>query len=58
MARLPGMLIMAANLVARYRWPSREDIRREMGGNLCRCTGYVGIVDAIARTATELAAQR
>lgn len=52
------MLIMAANLLARYRWPSREDIRREMRGNLCRCTGYVDVVNAIARAATELAAQR
>lgn len=43
----PGMLISAWDLVRRL--PDADDarIRREMSGNLCRCTGYVGIVEAI-----------
>ncbi|HEY1246120.1 MAG TPA: 2Fe-2S iron-sulfur cluster-binding protein [Hyphomicrobiaceae bacterium] len=44
----PGMLIASRDLVLRKSGLSRRDIRSEMGGNLCRCTGYQGIVDAIA----------
>ena len=43
----PGMLVAARDLVRRKRGLSRADIRTEMSGNLCRCTGYVGIVSAI-----------
>ena len=45
----PGMLISAWDLVRRL--PDADDarIRQEMSGNLCRCTGYVGIVEAIRR---------
>ena len=43
----PGMLMTAAELLARDRTPSREQIRDEIGGNYCRCTGYQAIVDAI-----------
>jgi carbon-monoxide dehydrogenase small subunit len=43
----PGMLVAARDLVRRKRGLSRPDIRTEMSGNLCRCTGYVGIVSAI-----------
>jgi carbon-monoxide dehydrogenase small subunit len=42
----PGMLISALHLLRTYPEPSRETIRAEMSGNICRCTGYVGIVDA------------
>src|SRR5262249_42596993 len=45
----PGMLIAARDLVRRKQGLTRSDIRAEMSGNLCRCTGYVGIVDAIER---------
>jgi carbon-monoxide dehydrogenase small subunit len=34
--------------------PSREDISEAISGNLCRCTGYIKIVDAIDRAAKEL----
>jgi len=44
----PGMLIAARDLVRRKGGLGREQIRREMSGNLCRCTGYMGIIDAIA----------
>jgi carbon-monoxide dehydrogenase small subunit len=43
----PGMLIAARDLVRRKRSLSRPQIRAEMSGNLCRCTGYQGIIDAI-----------
>src|SRR5215510_14266915 len=49
----PGMLITARDLVRRKRDLSRLQIRQEMSGNLCRCTGYMGIVDAIARVMDE-----
>jgi carbon-monoxide dehydrogenase small subunit len=45
----PGMLIAARDLVRRKGGLSRGEIRTEMSGNLCRCTGYQGIVDAIER---------
>src|SRR5262249_14875404 len=43
----PGMLIAARDLVRRKGGLTRAEIRTEMSGNLCRCTGYMGIVDAI-----------
>lgn len=49
----PGMLVAARDLVRRKSGLSRADIRTEMSGNLCRCTGYVGIVNAIERVMTE-----
>jgi aerobic carbon-monoxide dehydrogenase small subunit len=47
----PGMLMSALDLLHREINPSRERIREEMSGNICRCTGYVGIVDAIEEAA-------
>jgi aerobic carbon-monoxide dehydrogenase small subunit len=49
----PGMLIAARDLVRRKVALSRGEIRTEMSGNLCRCTGYQGIVDAIERVMAE-----
>ena len=49
----PGMLVAARDLVRRKNGLSRREIRHEMSGNLCRCTGYMGIVDAIARVMAE-----
>ncbi len=43
----PGMLVAAADLVARNPRASREEIREHISGNYCRCTGYHAIVDAI-----------
>ena len=43
----PGMLIAGQDLLARNPDPSDEEIREAIAGNLCRCTGYVQIVDAI-----------
>ncbi len=43
----PGMIMAAAALLERDPRPSRGEITRWLGSNLCRCTGYQGIVDAI-----------
>ena len=47
----PGFLISALHLLAENPDPSREQIREGLSGNICRCTGYVGIVDAVRRAA-------
>ncbi len=49
----PGMEMTALALLRGVRRPDREAIRRALAGNLCRCTGYVKIVDAVARAAEE-----
>ncbi|MDN5361992.1 MAG: aerobic carbon-monoxide dehydrogenase small subunit [Moorella sp. (in: firmicutes)] len=49
----PGMLMSAKALLMENPHPTRDDIRRAISGNLCRCTGYEAIIDAI-----ELAARR
>ncbi|HET6927040.1 MAG TPA: 2Fe-2S iron-sulfur cluster-binding protein, partial [Hyphomicrobiaceae bacterium] len=51
----PGMLVAARDLVRRKGGLSRAEIRTEMSGNLCRCTGYVGIVSAIESVMAERA---
>jgi carbon-monoxide dehydrogenase small subunit len=43
----PGMLMTATDLMKKYPLASDEDIRRGLSGNLCRCTGYQHIVDAV-----------
>ncbi|MBS0559003.1 MAG: SRPBCC family protein [Proteobacteria bacterium] len=47
----PGMLITARDIVLRLGAAEDARIREELSGNLCRCTGYVGIVDAVAAVA-------
>ncbi|HYH86819.1 MAG TPA: (2Fe-2S)-binding protein [Pyrinomonadaceae bacterium] len=49
----PGMIMAAAQLLERNPDPSREEIRHGLEGNLCRCTGYQHIVEAV-----EYAAQK
>jgi carbon-monoxide dehydrogenase small subunit len=44
----PGFLVAAAELLARDARPSRLAVREALAGNLCRCTGYQKIVDAVA----------
>jgi carbon-monoxide dehydrogenase small subunit len=44
-----GMLVTARDIVLRLPEADEARIRKELAGNLCRCTGYVGIVRAIAR---------
>ena len=43
----PGMVMSAKALLSENPHPDEEEIRRAMAGNLCRCTGYQAIVDAI-----------
>ncbi len=47
----PGMIMSATALLSRNPTPTDEEIRIGLSGNLCRCTGYVKIVEAVARTA-------
>jgi aerobic-type carbon monoxide dehydrogenase small subunit (CoxS/CutS family) len=51
----PGMLISATALLKGNPHPTEDEIRAGLSGNLCRCTGYVGIVAAVQSAATELA---
>jgi aerobic-type carbon monoxide dehydrogenase small subunit (CoxS/CutS family) len=51
----PGMLISASALLTSNPHPTEDEIRAGLSGNLCRCTGYVGIVAAVQSAATELA---
>lgn len=44
---IPGMALAAADLLARNPDPTRTEIREGLAGNLCRCTGYQKIVDAV-----------
>ena len=48
---IPGMVLAGEALLASNPKPSRADIREAIAGNLCRCTGYQQIVDAIQTTA-------
>jgi carbon-monoxide dehydrogenase small subunit len=50
----PGMIMAAADLLARNADPSEEDIREALAGNLCRCTGYQNIVKAVRAAAGEM----
>ena len=43
----PGMLISAAALLAKQPNPTEEEVRIGLSGNLCRCTGYISIVEAV-----------
>ncbi len=49
-----GMEMSAAYLLSRNSSPTREDIREGLSGHLCRCTGYIQIVDAIADAAQKM----
>jgi carbon-monoxide dehydrogenase small subunit len=52
---IPGILMAAKALLNENPDPSREEIRRGISGNLCRCTGYLPVIDAIEKAARELA---
>jgi carbon-monoxide dehydrogenase small subunit len=52
----PGMMITAVALLERNAKPSRQQIREAISGNLCRCTGYVNIVNSIEHAARTLSA--
>ena len=49
----PGMIMTAIQLLERNNSPSRDEIRHALDGNLCRCTGYSHIVDAVEHAAKK-----
>ena len=49
----PGMVLRAYGLLLKNRCPSREEISRAISPNLCRCTGYQQIIDAVEAAASE-----
>jgi carbon-monoxide dehydrogenase small subunit len=51
----PGFLLLTTDLLARTPDPSDDEITEALGGNLCRCTGYVNIVRSVRRAAELLA---
>jgi len=51
----PGMLLSAKAFLNENPRPSREEVRRAISGNLCRCTGYIQIIDAIMAAAERTA---
>jgi aerobic-type carbon monoxide dehydrogenase small subunit (CoxS/CutS family) len=50
----PGMILSAYALLLNNKNPSREEIKTAMSGNLCRCTGYVPIINAVEKAKEEL----
>ncbi len=50
----PGMILATLDLLQRIPQPSREQVRHELSGNLCRCTGYQKIIDAVMAAAASL----
>ncbi len=53
----PGMMVAAVALLARKPNPTADDIREGLSGNLCRCTGYLQILEAVAEAARRTAAR-
>lgn len=50
----PGMILTAKGLLDRQPLPSEKEIRSEIAGNLCRCTGYAKIIEAIQVAALQI----
>lgn len=50
---IPGILVAASDLLARNPNPNDEDIRLALSGNLCRCTGYTLVIEAVRAAAAE-----
>ena len=53
----PGMIMAAEGLLRANPKPSEDEIRRGMAANICRCTGYVKIIEAVQSAAEEIAAK-
>ena len=51
----PGMIMTAADFLAHHKNPTEEEVRHALEGNLCRCTGYQNIVDAVMTAAAAMA---
>jgi aerobic carbon-monoxide dehydrogenase small subunit len=50
----PGMLVMARDILLRRPNPDAQTVRHQLSGQICRCTGYAGIVNAIVAAGKEL----
>ncbi len=50
----PGMIMAAEGLLRENSKPSKDEIKEAMGGNLCRCTGYIKIIEAVETAAGEI----
>ncbi|MBN2897230.1 MAG: (2Fe-2S)-binding protein [Clostridia bacterium] len=50
----PGMVMATEYLVRRYKHPTNEEIREGLSGNICRCTGYQTILEAVKRVFEEV----
>lgn len=50
----PGMILSAYVLLQSNKTPTREEIKTALSGNLCRCTGYLQIIQAIERAVKEI----
>jgi len=50
----PGMILMAKALLDENSKPTRQEVKEGLGGNLCRCTGYVKIIDAVMAAAEAM----
>jgi carbon-monoxide dehydrogenase small subunit len=50
----PGMILMAKSFLDRSQFPTREEVEAALAGNLCRCTGYVKITDAVLAAAETI----
>ena len=50
----PGLIMASEGLLRRNRNPSEDDIREALGSNICRCTGYVKIIEAVSYAAELL----
>jgi len=55
---IPGFIMSSVYLLSNNPKPTREEIREELSGNLCRCTGYVKIIDAVEAAAKKLEGQQ
>jgi aerobic-type carbon monoxide dehydrogenase small subunit (CoxS/CutS family) len=53
----PGMLLAAKSLLASNAKPARDEIREALAGNLCRCTGYAKIIEAVELAAGRMASK-
>jgi len=54
----PGMIMAAKALLDQKENPTREEVKEALSGNLCRCSGYVKIIDAVMAAAEEMAVRR
>jgi carbon-monoxide dehydrogenase small subunit len=50
----PGMVLSAVALLKRNKTPNTAEIKKAISGNLCRCTGYIKIIEAIQKVASSL----